>query len=53
MQVGHRRAHRAIWLVLGVLLPVLFVAALALRPDLPVEAEAVERLAPKAGGGGP
>lgn len=52
MQVAQRRAHRSLWLVLGIFIPILFVAALILRPDVPIEAEAVERLAPQSTGGG-
>ena len=46
MRRRHRAAHRAIWLVLAVLLPATVLLALALRPSGPVEAPAI-RLGPE------
>ncbi len=40
MQRRHRVAHRRAWLLIAVVLPVLFVLALAVRPDLPVDEDA-------------
>ena len=37
MQAAHRRAHRRIWQVLALLLPLAFLLALGLRPGQPVE----------------
>lgn len=41
MRRRHRSAHRAIWLVLCVLLPVILIGAMAVRRDGPREAPAV------------
>ncbi len=43
MRMGHRTAHRRIWNVLAVLLPLMFLGALMLRPGGPLE-EASQRL---------
>ena len=45
MRTGHRRAHRLIWLMLAIALPVAVLLPLALRPSGPMEAPAI-RLAP-------
>jgi hypothetical protein len=45
MRRAHRRAHGRIWLALAILLPLLLLAAAALRQAGPTEAAAV-RLAP-------
>lgn len=45
MRNGHRRAHRAIWLLLAGLLPAVVLLSLALRPIGPAEAPQI-RLAP-------
>ena len=37
MQAAHRRAHRRMWQVLAVALPLLFILALLLRPGTPLE----------------
>ncbi len=49
MQLAQRRVHRAMWFILGIVIPVLFILALAMRPEVPIEADAVERLAPHVG----
>ena len=41
MQRRHRSAHRRVWVLLSVLLPVLLLAALALRQNGPAEAPAI------------
>jgi hypothetical protein len=46
MRVRHRRAHRRIWGVLAVLLPLLFLGALMLRPGGPLEEPAQRLSAP-------
>lgn len=45
MRLGHRRAHRLIWSVLAIALPVLLLGVLAARRTGPQEAPSV-RLAP-------
>ena len=45
MKAVHRRAHRRIWAVLAVLLPLLLLGALMLRPGGPLE-EAPRRVSP-------
>ena len=45
MRRRHRRAHRAVWLTLMLLLPAVLLTALAIRPSGPREAPAI-RLAP-------
>ncbi len=47
MRRGHRRTHRALWLVLAVLLPLVVLTALAIRPNGPLEAPAVRLDPPK------
>ncbi len=47
MRRRHRTAHRRIWFVLAVVLPLLVLAGVALRPSGPDEARPV-RLAPPA-----
>lgn len=37
MQHRHRRAHRRIWLILLILLPLGFVLGLVLRQERPIE----------------
>jgi hypothetical protein len=46
MQGRHRRAHRRIWTVLALLLPLLLLGALALRQGDPREAAPVRLAAP-------
>ena len=41
MQRRHRAAHRIIWLVLAVLLPVILVVAMSARRNGPIEAPQV------------
>lgn len=41
MQRTHRRIHARIWSVLVVVLPLALLAALALRPNGPIEKKAV------------
>ena len=41
MQRSHRRAHARIWSVLVVALPLALLIALALRPNGPVERNAI------------
>ncbi len=36
-----QRTHRRVWLVLGVLLPVVFVAAIYMKQSVPVERPAI------------
>jgi hypothetical protein len=43
----HRRAHRAIWLVLAGLLPGVVLLSLALRPTGPTEAPQIQLAPPK------
>ena len=45
MRMAHRRAHRRIWTLLALLLPVLFAGALMLRQGGPLE-EAPRQIAP-------
>ena len=45
MRRGHKRAHRAIWLMLAVCLPAVLLGALVFRPIGPEEAPQI-RLAP-------
>jgi hypothetical protein len=45
MRRRHRAAHRRIWFVLAVMLPILVLAGVALRPSGPEDAPPV-RLAP-------
>ena len=47
MTRAHRRAHRAIWLLLAGLLPVILLASMALRPIGPDEAPQIRLVAPK------
>ncbi|MBU8538394.1 hypothetical protein [Falsiroseomonas tokyonensis] len=49
MQLRHRRAHRAAWIFLTLLLPLLLAAAFALRGG--PEVEAPRRLAPPGAAG--
>lgn len=49
MRMAHRRAHRRIWVVLAVALPILFLTALALRGDGPLEEAPVRLVAPGTG----
>jgi hypothetical protein len=46
MRRRHRVAHRAIWLVLAVLLPGVLIGALSIRRDGPIEAPAIRLAAP-------
>jgi hypothetical protein len=46
MRRRHRVAHRAIWLALAVLLPVVLIGAMSIRHDGPIEAPAVRLAAP-------
>lgn len=41
MKVAHRRAHRRIWQILAIVMPLFLIWALALRPAGPLEAPAV------------
>jgi hypothetical protein len=43
----YRGAHRAIWLLLAILLPLLLVASIALRQDFPSETPPVRLAAPE------
>ena len=47
MTSGHRRAHRAIWLLLAVFLPAIVVASVVLRPIGPDEAPQIQLAPPK------
>jgi hypothetical protein len=47
MRRRHRDAHRRIWLLLAVLLPVLLVGAMSIRRDGPFEAPAIRLIAPQ------
>jgi hypothetical protein len=44
MRMRHRRVHRRIWTAIALLLPWLFLGALALRPGGPTE-QAPQRIA--------
>jgi hypothetical protein len=46
MQRRHRRAHRRVWIVLALLLPLLLLGALALRQGDPREAAPVRLAEP-------
>ena len=45
MRRRHRAAHRKVWMILAVLLPVILIGAMSIRRDGPFEAPAI-RLAP-------
>ena len=47
MRRAHIRAHRAIWLLLAILMPAVVVAALVLRPIGPDEAPQIQLAPPK------
>jgi hypothetical protein len=47
MQRRHRAAHRTIWLILAVLLPLVLIGAMSIRHDGPLEAPAIRLVAPK------
>ena len=47
MTGAHRRAHRAIWLLLAVAMPAIVVASVVLRPIGPGEAPQIQLAPPK------
>ena len=47
MRRRHRSVHRAVWLVLSVLLPVILIGALIVRRDGPLEAPAIQLAPPR------
>lgn len=47
MQRRHRAAHRMIWLILAILLPLVLIGAMSIRRDGPLEAPAIRLAAPQ------
>ena len=47
MRRRHRSVHRAVWLVLSVLLPAILIGALTIRRNGPLEAPAIQLAPPQ------
>jgi hypothetical protein len=46
MRRRHRTMHRAVWLILAVLLPAILIGAMSIRRNGPLEAPAIRLAAP-------